>query len=153
MPIPTTNESSSAPESRPVPDGSLLVAGLGCRKGCSRVELEVLLHQALREHGLMMASLSCLASSEIKANEPGLQALAAHLRLPLALLSATQLAPYDALVSEHSPLGKNLTGSAGLAEASALAQADNMGNQKARLLCRKLRSANATCALAITRIP
>jgi cobalt-precorrin 5A hydrolase len=153
MPIPTATDDSSLPEPRPVPDGALLVAGLGCRKGCSRVELEALLHRALRDHGLTVAALSCLASSEIKANEPGLHALAAHLRLPLALLSATQLAPYDASVSEHSPRCKALTGSAGLAEASALAQAEIMGNQKARLLCRKLRSANATCALAITRLP
>ena len=127
MPIPTATDDSSVPEPRPLPDGALLVAGLGCRKGCSRVE--------------------------IKANEPGLHALAAHLRLPLALLSATQLAPYDAAVSEHSLRSKALTGSAGLAEASALAQAEIMGNQKTRLLCRKLRSANATCALAITRLP
>ncbi|MCQ4297384.1 cobalamin biosynthesis protein [Pseudomonas stutzeri] len=153
MPIPTAIENSSAPESRPVSGESLLVAGLGCRKGCSRVELEALLHRALRDHGLTTVALSSLASSEIKANEPGLQALAAHLRLPLALLSATQLAPYDAAVSEHSPRSKALTGSAGLAEASALAQADLMGSQKARLLCRKLRSANASCALAITRLP
>lgn len=152
MPIPTSNEGSSVFEASPALDGALLVAGLGCRKGCSRVELEALLHRAMREHGLPIAALGCLASSEIKANEPGMHALAAHLGLPLALLSAAQLAPYDAAVSEQSALSKALTGSAGVAEASALAQAEIMGNQKARLLCRKLRSANATCALAVTRL-
>jgi cobalt-precorrin 5A hydrolase len=153
MPIQTSIEGSSAPDSRPRQGGSLHVAGLGCRKGCSRIELEALLHRALRDHGLTIAALSCLASSEVKANEPGLHELAAHLQLPLALLSATQLAPYDASVSECSPLSKTLTGSAGLAEASALAQGDIMSNQKARLLCRKLRSANATCALAVALFP
>ena len=152
MPIPTATDDSSLPEPRPVPDGALLVAGLGCRKGCSRVELEALLHRALRDHGLTIAALSGLASSEIKANEPGLHELAAHLALPLALLSAAQLAPYDASLSEASPLSKTLTGSAGLAEASALAQAESLSHDKARLLCSKLRSANATCAIAVARL-
>lgn len=129
----------------------MYVAGLGCRQGCSRIELEALVHRALREHGMSFAALSCLASSERKADEPGLHQLAAHLQLPLALLSAAQLAPYDAALSEASPLSKMLTGSAGLAEASALAQAESLSHGKARLLGRKLRSANATCAIAVTR--
>jgi cobalt-precorrin 5A hydrolase len=153
MPSQIAIEGSSAPDSRPEPGGSLHVAGLGCRKGCSRIELEALLYRALREHGLTIETLSCLASSDRKTNEPGLHELAAHLQLPLAWLSATQLAPYDESVSECSPLSKTLTGSAGLAEASALAQAEIVSSQKAQLLCRKMRSANATCALAVAHLP
>ena len=149
MPIQTAIEGPSVPAPQPGPGGALYVAGLGCRKGCSRTELEALLHRALRAHGLPIEALSCLASSERKANEQGLCELAAHLQLPLALLSAAQLTPYDASVSECSPLSKTLTGSAGLAEASALAQAEILSRREARLLCRKMRSANATCALAV----
>lgn len=100
---------------------------------------------------MAIAALSCLASSERKTDEPGLHELAAHLQLPLALLSAAQLAPYDASLSEASPLSKMLTGSAGLAEASALAHAETLSHGKAQLLGSKLRSANATCAIAVTR--
>ncbi|MCQ4257092.1 cobalamin biosynthesis protein [Stutzerimonas stutzeri] len=152
MPIQTALNDPAASSPRAGSGGSLYVAGLGCRQGCSRIELEALLHRALREHGLTITALSCLASSERKADEPGLHELAAHLALPLALLSAAQLAPYDAALSEASPLSKMLTGSAGLAEASALAQADTLSHDKARLLCSKLRSANATCALAVARL-
>lgn len=151
MPLQTAKD-SSAPDASAASGAQLYVAGLGCRRGCSRIELEALLHHALREHGLAIAALSCLASSERKTDEPGLHELAAHLQLPLALLSAAELAPYDAALSEASPLSKLLTGSAGLAEASALAQAESLSDGKARLLCRKLRSANATCAIAVTRL-
>ncbi len=145
MPLQTAKD-LSAPDASAASGAQLYVAGLGCRRGCSRIELEALLHHALREHGLAIAALSCLASSERKTDEPGLRELAAHLQLPLALLSAAELAPYDA------PLSKSRTGSAGLAEASALAQAESLSDGKARLLCRKLRSANATCAIAVTRL-
>jgi cobalt-precorrin 5A hydrolase len=153
MPIQTVLEVLCTPNSRSRMNGSLHVAGLGCRRDCSRIELEGLLHRALRAHGLTIKALICLASSEHKANEPGLQQLAEHLQLPLAWLSAAQLAPYDDSVSEFSPLSKKLTGSAGLAEASALAQAEIISSQKAQLLCRKMRSANATCALAVALFP
>lgn len=150
MPLQTAKD-SSAPDASAASGAQLYVAGLGCRRGCSRIELEALLHRALREHGLAIAALSCLASSERKTDEPGLHELAAHLQLPLALLSAAQLAPYDASLSEASPLSKMLTGSAGLAEASALAHAETLSHGKAQLLGSKLRSANATCAIAVTR--
>jgi cobalt-precorrin 5A hydrolase len=139
--------------SRPASQQRTNVAGLGCRKGCSRAELEQLLRQVLREHRLPVEALSYLASSEHKASETGLSELAEHLQLPVVWLSAEQLAPYDGVLSEKSLLSKQLTGSAGVAEASALAQAELVTGQKAQLLGTKLRSANATCALATALFP
>jgi len=106
----------------------------------------------LQQHDLALSAIDCLASSAHKAAETGLLELAGHLRLPLVWLSAEQLAPYDGALSGASSLSKQLTGSAGVAEASALAQAERTG-QKARLLGAKLRSASATCALAVARLP
>lgn len=134
------------------PSRALHVAGLGCRRGCSRVELEHLLHQVLQQHEIALEALDCLASSAHKAGETGLLELAEHLQLPLVWLSAEQLAPYDGALSSHSLLSKQLTGSAGVAEASALAQAERASGQNAQLLGAKLRSANATCALAVARL-
>jgi cobalt-precorrin 5A hydrolase len=134
-------------------NGALHVAGLGCRKGCSPVELEQLLRRALRVHELPIEALSYLATSEHKTSETGMRELAEHLQLPLVWLSAEQLAPYDDSLSDTSLLSKEFTGSAGVAEASALAQAEIASGKKAQLLCRKLRSANATCALAVALVP
>ncbi len=130
------------------PTTSLLVAGLGCRKGCSAEELERLLLQALALHGLSVSALDWLASSAHKTNEPGLLQLAERLQLPIRWLPASQLADQDAALSAHSALSRQVSGSAGVAEASALAQAAAASGQPARLLCSKLRSDNATCALA-----
>lgn len=153
MPTQTPLEILSRPASQQRTNGALHVAGLGCRKGCSRVELEQLLRRTLQEHRLPLEALSYLASSEHKASETGLGELAEHLQLPVVWLSADQLAPYDGLLSGGSLLSKQLTGSAGVAEASALAQAERVTGQKAQLLGTKLRSANATCALAVAPFP
>lgn len=102
---------------------------------------------------MSLEAIDCLASSTHKAGETGLLALAEHLQLPLVWLSAEQLAPYDGALSNPSLLSKQLTGSAGVAEASALAGAEQATGQKARLLGAKLRSANATCALAVAGLP
>lgn len=127
---------------------ALYVAGLGCRQNCSPDELEQLLLQALEFRALPLGALDYLASSEHKRNEAGLIQLAERLGIPLVWLSASQLGHYDAVLSGHSALSRRVTGSAGVAEASALAQAEVVTGQRARLLCHKLRSSNATCALA-----
>lgn len=128
----------------------IYVAGLGCRRGCSSAQLFELLQQALATHGLQPADLSALASVEHKRGEPGLQQLAEQLNLPLLWLSASQLAAYQSRLSQSSALCLQVTGSAGVAEASALAQAEMLSGQRAELLGEKLRSATATCAMAVT---
>lgn len=130
----------------------LLIAGFGCRKGCGHEELAQLLNQALDFHGLELASVAGLASSMRKQNENGLHALAAQLQLPLNWLSSSDLQPYDYALSERSALSAVYTGSAGVAEASALAQAERESGQSATLIGTKLRSSNATCALAYAPI-
>jgi cobalt-precorrin 5A hydrolase len=107
-----------------------------------------LLQQALRPHGLQPADLSGLASSSHKRDEPGLRQLAEQLSLPIAWLPASQLNDYHQRLGQTSALSLQITGSAGVAEASALAQAEVLSGQRAELLGAKLRSANATCALA-----
>ncbi|MCC6077179.1 cobalamin biosynthesis protein [Pseudomonas sp. GCM10022188] len=127
------------------------IVGLGCRRGCSMGELLDLLEQTLRQQGLQLADLDGLASSAHKAGEAGLQELAEHLRLPLALLSAEQLARYHERLSRHSVLSLRITGSAGVAEASALAHAEALGGGRVELLCARRSSARATLAIARTR--
>lgn len=124
------------------------VAGLGCRRGCSMGELLALLEQTLEQLGLQVADLDCLASAAHKAGEAGLHQLAEHLRVPLVLLPAEQLGRYHERLSRHSNLSLRITGSAGVAEASALAQAEVLTGGRAKLLCAKRSSARATLAIA-----
>jgi len=130
----------------------LYIAGLGCRKGCSAEELLALLQAALVQSKLVFAELAGLATSEHKQAEAGLLRLSEQTGLTLALLSAAELDRYDARLEQRSTLSLSITGSAGVAESSALAQAERLSGQPARLLCPKIRSANATCAIAVSPI-
>jgi cobalt-precorrin 5A hydrolase len=124
------------------------VAGLGCRRGCTAAELHDLLEQTLQRLALPLAALHGLASSVHKQGEAGLLQLAADLGLPLDFYSAEQLAVHEVQLSEGSELVRGVTGSAGVAEASALAGATERTGRPVTLLCSKQRSANATLAIA-----
>ncbi|MCP6082518.1 cobalamin biosynthesis protein, partial [Klebsiella pneumoniae] len=89
-----------------------------------------------------------LATREDRALEPGLQALAAERNLPLQGVSPEALDALEARLSQPSERVRALAGSAGVAEAAALALADRLGQGPSHLLLDKRRSARATCALA-----
>lgn len=126
----------------------LYVAGLGCRRGCSLGLLRDLLLDSLQSHNLQPGDLLALASSQHKQDEAALRQLASEWQLPLYWLSAAQLAAYDSRLTQHSLLSRQLTGSAGVAEASALAQAERLSGQRARLLGPRRHNPSATCAIA-----
>lgn len=125
-----------------------LVAGLGCRRDCPLGELLALLDSALKEQGSSTAELTALASSAHKADEPGLQQLAAQLNLPIGFLPAEVLAGYHGRLSETSAKALQVTGTPGVAEASALALAERLCGQPAHLWITKRKSAAATVAIA-----
>ena len=114
----------------------MIIAGLGCRRGCTAAELRELLEQTLAQLALPLSALDGLASSALKRDEVGLLQLAAELKLPLDFYPAEQLAAYE------------LTGAASVAEASALAGASARSGRAALLICPKQRSAAATLAIA-----
>ena len=126
----------------------VLVAGLGCRRECSLEELLSLLDNTLAEHGSSTAELTALASSDHKADEPGLQQLAAHLNLPIHFLPAEVLTGYHERLSQTSAIAQRVTGSPSVAEASALALVEQLSDRPARLWITKRKSANATMAVA-----
>ncbi|BCR25270.1 cobalamin biosynthesis protein [Aquipseudomonas alcaligenes] len=122
-----------------------LIAGFGCRRGCPVDELQALLLQCLAAHGRQLDELVGLASSAHKRGEPGLQALAERLGLPLEHVAVEALQTFAGQV-EAKPLTQQVAGSPAVAEPSALTAAARLG--RAQLLGPRLRSANATCALA-----
>ncbi|MDH4568508.1 cobalamin biosynthesis protein [Pseudomonas sp. BN414] len=129
-----------------------LVAGLGCRRGCAADELRALLLQCLAEADVSLDELVALASNEAKTVEPGLIALAEQLKLPLHGVPLDILAAFESRLSQPSEQVREAVGSAGVAEAAALAQAEALFGTRATLLIDKRRSASATCALACVHL-
>jgi cobalt-precorrin 5A hydrolase/precorrin-3B C17-methyltransferase len=74
---------------------SVLVAGIGCRRGVSVDELRDALHTTLADACLDERCVGALATAEIKAEEPGLIALADMLDIPLGIVPTAELAGLD----------------------------------------------------------
>lgn len=125
------------------------VAGLGCRRHCTEQTLLELLIHSLAAQQLPLSALSALATAEHKQHEPGLLQLAAHLNLPLYALPAAQLARYESRLTQQSALSQQTSGSSGVAQASAIALAEQLSGQSAKLLGPRHNNAQATCALAV----
>ena len=122
-------------------------AGLGCRRGCPADTLQTLLHQALASQGLALCDLRGIASINLKADEAGLQQLAARLALPLVLYHSAQLQAYEPLLSHRSATAYAHSGCWGVAESAALALASQQLGTARLLLPRKVLGP-ATLALA-----
>ena len=68
-----------------------LVAGMGCRRGVATEHLEQLLISAFEANCLSLASLSCIATAELKKDEPGILELARKYDVPVRCYSADEL--------------------------------------------------------------
>ncbi|MBQ6151760.1 MAG: cobalt-precorrin 5A hydrolase [Mogibacterium sp.] len=83
-------------------------AGMGCRRGKPKEELEAFLLEQLEGCGVSARELRCIASIDLKADEPGLLALSGQYRIPLLTYSAEQLSAVpgeftaSAFVKEHT---------------------------------------------------
>lgn len=115
-----------------------LVAGMGCNRGTTEAQLAALLTETLDGAGLSPDSLAALVSADIKADEPGLVALAATLGVPLVTYAAARLA--DQPVPHPSPVVDGHVGTPSVAEAAVLAHG-------ADLVVDKQRTPDATCAI------
>ena len=128
----------------------LLIAGLGCNRGCPLERLLALLDQTLINHGLQRSELQGLASIELKQDEAGLHQLAERLQLPIHFYPAAVLAEYGDRLSRKSEIVFRETGCYGVAEAAALAHAERLIDHRyrAELIVQKQKNADATLAIA-----
>ncbi|GAA4575397.1 precorrin-3B C(17)-methyltransferase [Micromonospora coerulea] len=116
-----------------------LVAGIGASRGVPAAEVTELLHRVLADAGLSPASLRCLASVDLKADEAGIVATADALGVPLETWPAGELAAID--VPHPSEVVRAVVGTPSVAEAAAL-------RGGGVLLVPKTASAMATVAIA-----
>ena len=68
-----------------------LAVGMGCRRGVPVEELDSLLVEAFQANGLSLLSMKCLATAQLKQDEPGLIELAAKYEVPLVTYPAEEL--------------------------------------------------------------
>lgn len=121
----------------------MIVAGVGCSRGCSADELLALVDDCVDQAGLAPDAVRALATVDRRAREPGVLAAARSRGWPLRTFAAAELAAVpvptpSAVVAAH-------VGTPSVAEAAALLAAP-----AGTLLLAKRRSARATCALAET---
>ena len=68
-----------------------LVVGMGCRRGVSREHLEQLLVGAFQRHNLSIKSIKCIATADLKKDEPGILELAAKYGVPVVCYGTDEL--------------------------------------------------------------
>ena len=124
----------------------MIVAGIGCRRNATQSEIEASIIAALAACGIERSALDAIATSAEKCAEPGVLAMARAWSLPLVELSTDQLRDAVAGVRSTSSRVLALKGLPSVAETAALAAA----GRGARLLCARVTSAQAACAIAAT---
>lgn len=118
-----------------------LVAGIGASRGVPCDEVMALLHAALDEAGLAVASVAAIATADIKRDETGIGLAATSLDAPIRYFSAAELAAVEAptpsaVVARHVQTPS-------VCEAAALLAAGAH-----TLIVEKQKSAHATVAIA-----
>ncbi len=122
----------------------VLALGVGCERGAPAEELITLARASLAESGLAAGSVACVASLDLKADEPAVHALAAELGVPARFFSPAELEAQASRLHNPSELVFRETGCHGVAEGAALAAAGAEG----LLIMPKAKSKRATCAIA-----
>jgi cobalt-precorrin 5A hydrolase/precorrin-3B C17-methyltransferase len=75
----------------------VLVVGMGCKRGVPVSELQAALEAMLTDSNLAPESIAALATVDFKADEPGLQTLAAELGVPLQIVESARLASLESV--------------------------------------------------------
>ncbi|MDD4273188.1 MAG: cobalt-precorrin 5A hydrolase [Desulfobacter postgatei] len=120
----------------------MLVAGMGCRKGVTRRELEDHLQQVFHAQGVSVNSLSKIVSVDLKADEPGLLALARTLNVPIEFYTRDELDQVKRVPNPSSLVNKHI-GVKSVCEAAAM-----LATGTTCLLIPKTASRKVTLALA-----
>ncbi|CUH66261.1 Precorrin-3B C(17)-methyltransferase [Thalassovita gelatinovora] len=123
--------------------------GLGCARNADPEEMWALVCETLDKAGIAPAAVGCVASIDLKADEPAMNTVARRLGVPLRLFSAAELESQP--VPNPSEVVFAEVGCHGVCEGAALACGGALVAQKAK-------TANCTCALSrveepITELP
>ena len=123
--------------------------GVGCARNCAPEELAALVSETLAEAGIAPEAVHSVNTIDLKADEPAIIALADQMGVPLRLFDANVLEAETPRLATPSDIVFAEVGTHGVSEAAALAQ----GGAEAVLHVAKRKTANATCALALSPAP
>lgn len=119
-----------------------LALGMGCNRDTEVGELLQLARTALDKAGAAVGSLKTLASAEAKRHEPGLLETARRLGVQPVFFAHDELAGVE--VPNPSEAALRCLGTGSVCEAAAL-----LASQNGKLILPKIKSANATAAVAL----
>ncbi|WP_188479484.1 precorrin-3B C(17)-methyltransferase [Primorskyibacter flagellatus] len=120
--------------------------GVGCSRNCPPEELAALVAEVLAEAGVAPGAVSAVHSIDVKADEVAVNRLASDLGLPLRIFTAEELEAETPRLATPSDVVFAEVGCHGVSEGAALAGVGPEG----RLVVAKRKTANATCALAVS---
>jgi cobalt-precorrin 5A hydrolase len=123
----------------------MLVAGMGCRRGVTRQELEDHLRHVFHAQGFSVNSLSKIVSVDLKADEPGLLSLAQTLNVPIEFYTRDELNQVKTVPNPSSLVNKHI-GVTSVCEAAAM-----LATGRTPLLTPK--TAGRTVTIALAAIP
>lgn len=126
-----------------------LAIGVGCERDCESQELIELVTKTLEDNNLAPASVALIASLDLKADESAVHALGKHLDVPVRFLSAGELNEQAPRLKNPSDIVLREVGCPGVSEGAALVSAGATGE----LIVEKIKSARATCAIALAPAP
>lgn len=125
-------------------DETMMVAGIGCRKGASVEDVLAAVDAALEAHALLPTALSALATAKFKQNEAAILAAGRQLGIPVLLADDAALRAVSLRTLTQSPASLAVSGAPSVSETAALAGA----GQHARLLGPRTVLGPVTCAIA-----
>jgi cobalt-precorrin 5A hydrolase len=125
-------------------DQTMIVAGVGCRRGARASDIEAAIRAALSRADITAESLDSIATITAKNAEIGIHAAAEKFGVPVVLVSDADLQAAEPRAQTQSERVRALIGVPSVAEAAALAAA----GPSARLISPRLVIGAATCALA-----
>jgi cobalt-precorrin 5A hydrolase len=124
---------------------TMIVAGVGCRRGTSAEEVERVVTMALDTFRVARGTLDAIATDAVKTAEPGIAEAARRLSVAVVGCAKQDLARVADAVLTPSVLVLETTGVPSIAEAAAIVVA----GRNARLLGARVATLRATCAIAI----
>ncbi len=122
------------------------VVGLGCARNADPQELWELVSKTLADNNIAQGAVACVASIDLKGDEPAMNEVARRLNVPLRLFTAAELEAHADKLANPSDVVFAEVGCHGVSEGAALACAG-------KLVVEKQKTANATCAVARSDAP
>ncbi len=119
-----------------------LIVGVGCRKGTSQEEILEAIDQALQQCEGSREDIRCVATIDLKGDEPGLKGACVRLGLPLKIVPMDLIKSFDGPY-QRSPFVKEKIGVEGVSEPCAL-----LAGRRTRLIVPKLTQGRVCVAIA-----